>query len=77
MYSHQWEVLEGIDASRRVGWAKYFDEHEAREQAEMLNATMLSVLYDLADAVLDGRKFEAFGIAFRVRGNRRPNPRRT
>ena len=63
----EWDVLAGMDASRRVGWAKFFTADEARAQAELLSGTLLSLLLDLADAVLYGRKAEAFSLAWRIR----------
>lgn len=66
-YRGEWDVLEGIDAARRVGWAKFFEADEKRETAEVLAQVLLEVLYDLADAVLHGHVFEAFAIAYKIR----------
>jgi len=73
IYHYQEGVLAGIDASRRVGWAKYFDEEERNEQLETVNSALRDVLDELADAVLYGHKGTAFGIAMRVRGIGAPN----
>lgn len=66
-FGRDWDVLEGIDASRRAGWAKYYDAIDGQEAAESLNRALLDVLFDLADAVLAGRSFAAFALAWRIR----------
>jgi hypothetical protein len=66
----QWEVLEGIDASRRVGWAKAFEAMDALAQTEKTNNALQSVLYDLAEAVVYGHKGTAFSIAYLIHGYR-------
>lgn len=59
--------IDGIEASRRVGWAKFFEEAAANDQLEMVNGVLLDELNALAEAVLAGRKAEAFSRAWRIR----------
>lgn len=72
-FGRDWDVLEGIDASRRVGWARYFDAVEKQESAEILNRALLDVLYELADAVLYERNLAAFALAYRIRHGGEPD----
>jgi hypothetical protein len=53
-------VVDGIDASRRVAWAKFYDVTEYAELIERL-------LLDLIDAVLYERHFEAFARAWQAK----------
>lgn len=57
--------MSGIEASRRVAWAKYYDTEEYAEWLE-------DAVHDLIDAVLVGgcagdRKCEAFSLAWALR----------
>jgi hypothetical protein len=62
-----------LDASRRVGWAKYYEQSEHVEQLEALNRVLRSRVEDLVpeflrlkDAVLHERNVVAFNQAYRV-----------
>jgi hypothetical protein len=62
-----------LDASRRVGWARYYTEAEHCRQVECLNAiyrdrveVAVSVLLGIVDAVLHERNAEAFARAWQL-----------
>ena len=66
--------MEGLEASRRVAWARFYDELEHNGQLERVNnilrdriTTLLPVLLDLLDAVLSKRNVDAFAEAYRIR----------
>jgi hypothetical protein len=66
-------VFAGLDASRRVGWAKYFDEVEYSRQLQTLcdlYRDRIEVLVPeflvLVESVLHERNVEAFNRAWRV-----------
>lgn len=65
---------EGLEASRKVGWAKFYVEleradgyaalnHQLRERIEVL----LEALVSLVDSVLTDNRLDAFAQAHRVR----------
>lgn len=66
--------LDGLEASRRVGWARFYDELERCGQLEAVNNmlrqrihTLVPELLDLVDAVLTKRNVDAFAAAYRIR----------
>lgn len=65
--------LDGIEASRRVGWARAYAAQERADQLAQLNHvlrdrldTLLPEFLDLVDAVLHRKPVEAFKLAYRV-----------
>lgn len=67
MSRQSWEA---IDASRQVGWAKYFSEHERCEGLERLAEIRSKVLDRLTDQVLARRYKEAYKTAQIIRKSR-------
>jgi hypothetical protein len=72
------DVTAGIDASRRVGWARFYREQEHAHTLEVQNSdfrkrqaciddTMIPLLLELVESVLHEHHFESFGIAYRIR----------
>lgn len=66
-------IVLGIDASRRVGWARYYSEAEHARQLQLLCDAyrdridvLVPEFLGLVDAVLHDRNLEAFGLAYRV-----------
>jgi hypothetical protein len=66
--------MEGIEAARRVGWARFYAEQEHAEHLRVVNHqlnlqvdALFNELVDLADAVLTRRNPEAFAFAWRIR----------
>jgi hypothetical protein len=65
--------IEGLEASRRVGWARFYIERERadglavmnRQQRDRLDA-LLESLMQLVDAVLHERNLDAFATAYRI-----------
>jgi hypothetical protein len=62
-----------LDASRRVGWAKYYQQSEENEQLQLVVQVLRSRVEDLVpeflrlkDAVLHERNVVAFNQAYRV-----------
>jgi hypothetical protein len=62
-----------LDASRRVGWAKYYQQSEENEQLQYAVEVLRSRIEDLIpeflrlkDAVLHERNVVAFNQAYRV-----------
>ena len=82
------KIVLGIETSRRVGWARYYDEAAHSRQLQLLAdglreriETLVPEFLSLVDAVLYERNLEAFSQAYRVQvlledyldGRRRPN----
>lgn len=66
-------IVLGLDASRRVGWARYFEEAKRANDLERAAAvlreridTLVPEFLHLVDSVLHDRNLEAFGQAYRV-----------
>jgi hypothetical protein len=67
------QIMLGIDASRRVGWARYYSEAEHSQQLQALCDTyqdrieiLVPEFLGLIDSVLHDRNLEAFARAYRV-----------
>lgn len=67
------DAMEGLEASRRVGFAMFYQEleranalsianHQMRERIDVL----LQALLDLVNAVLSARNVDAFAMALRI-----------
>lgn len=70
---HVARAIDGLEASRRVGWAKFYEQLERADSTEADNealrarlATLIELLFELTDAVLRKRNVEAFAVAYRV-----------
>jgi hypothetical protein len=71
---HQWQaIVLGVDASRRVGWARYYSEAERNRQLQALTdcyrdriELLIPEFLGLIDSVLHDRNLEAFSQAYRV-----------
>lgn len=67
-------VFMRLDATARVGWAKFYDEqrmanaaiHQNHVLLDRINV-LLEALFDLVDDVLHGRNLKAFSTAMRVK----------
>jgi hypothetical protein len=64
----------GLEASRRVAWAKFYDEQDLAQHLQARVAQLLvdfdasfTQLMDLAHAVLHAPNAEAFAMAYRIR----------
>jgi hypothetical protein len=66
--------LEGLEASRRVGWAMYYEQVDLNERQAVVvnslrrqNEALLDELDELSWSVLTKRNIIAFAHAFRIR----------
>jgi predicted membrane chloride channel (bestrophin family) len=66
--------LSGLEASRRVAWAKFYEERDHSGHLAAMNAvlverveTLVPEFLDLIDSVLSARNIEAFAHAYRCR----------
>ena len=67
------EPAEGLEAARRVGWAKFYAELERAEGLSTMNhqqreriSLLLGVLADLVEAVLTAKNLDAFAQAMKI-----------
>jgi hypothetical protein len=65
---------EGLEASRKVGWARFYVEQERADGLATINhvqreriETLLEALARLVDAVLTSKNVEAFAFAYSIR----------
>lgn len=68
------EVAEGAEASRRVAWAKYYEELDRADRLATLKMMadarcedLVEMLMQLTDAVLTKSNLQAFAIAYRIK----------
>ena len=73
-YRHHPEPAEGLEASRRVGFALFYQELERANGLAAMNNQMrqridllLEALFDLVESVLTARNVDAFAMALRIR----------
>jgi hypothetical protein len=66
-------AVDGAEASRRVAWAKFYDELDHSQRLQVVNAMLrartddlVALLLELTDSVLHSRNVEAFAFAYRV-----------
>jgi hypothetical protein len=69
------DAAAGLDASRRVAWARFYEEADRASQLSQANAMLrerlailIPILYDLIDSVLSKRNMDAFAEAYRIKG---------
>lgn len=60
------DLVAALDASRRVGWARYYQEREVAERLEDRLRTLVPAILDLVDAVLYEKNCDAFARAYRL-----------
>ena len=67
------DTVDGLDASRRVGWAMFYEELDQRQRLQVVNAMLrtraddlVELLMELVDSVLHDRNLDAFAVAYKV-----------
>jgi hypothetical protein len=67
------QPAEGLEAARKVGWAKFYQQLERAETLAGLShrqrdriKLLMEALRDLTGAVLHAKNLEAFGLACRI-----------
>jgi hypothetical protein len=68
------QPLEGLEASRKVGFALFYQQRERADGLAVINhrqreriELLLEALLELVDAVLSARNIDAFAFALRIR----------
>jgi hypothetical protein len=67
-------AIDGAEASRRVAWAKFYEELDHAQRLQVVNAMLrartddlVSLLLELTDSVLHSRNLDAFALAYKVK----------